>query len=85
LHRVAVAAFGFDFGAAPPLNRFINPKDGLPFRLESGDQQAEQDLANWQNGPSRLIQDSMMVLKMNLLTCAHHAQASCDGAFASGK
>jgi hypothetical protein len=84
-HRVTVDAFGFDFGAAPPLNRVVKPKDELPFRLEPGDQQAEQDLASRQSRPSGSMQDSMMVLKMDLLALAHHAQASCDRAFASGK
>jgi hypothetical protein len=84
-HWVTVDPFGFDFGAAPPLDRVINPKDEFPFRRERGDQQSQQDLASRQSSPSRSIQDSMIVLKMDFLALAHHAQASCDRAFASGK
>ena len=77
--------FGFDFGPAPPLDRVINPKDEFPFWRECGDQQSQQDLASCQSRPSRSIQDSMIVLKMDFLALAHHAQTSCDRAFASGK
>src|SRR5215475_5557391 len=84
-HRVTVDAFGFDFGAAPPLNRVVNSKDEFPFRRERGDQQSQQDLTSRQSRPSRSVQDSMIVLKMDLLALAHYAQASCDRAFASGK
>src|SRR5262245_7987767 len=59
--------------------------DEFPFRRECGDQQAQQDLASRQSRPSRSIQDSMIVLKMDLLALAHHAQAGCDRAFAGGK
>src|SRR5215510_762199 len=84
-HRVTVDPFGFDFGATPPLDRVVNPKDEFPFRRERGDQQAQQDLASRQSRPSRSIQDSMIALKMDLLAHAHHAQARRNRAFASGK
>src|SRR5262245_28728240 len=42
-HWVTVDPFGFNFGAAPPLDRVINPKDEFPFRRERGDQQSQQD------------------------------------------
>lgn len=84
-HRVAVDAFGFDLGAAPPLDRVINPKNEFAIRRECGDQQSQQDLARRQSSPSRPIQDSMIVLKMDLLALAHNAQASRDRAFAGSQ
>src|SRR5215470_11883504 len=63
-HRVAVDTFGFNFGAAPPLDRVINSKDEFPLGCKCGHQQAQQDLASRQSRPSRSIQDSMIVLKM---------------------
>jgi hypothetical protein len=74
-HRVAVDAFGFDLGAAPPLDRVIDPEDEFAMRRECGDQQLQQDLVRRQSRPSRPIQDSMIVLKMDLLALAHNAQA----------
>jgi hypothetical protein len=84
-HWVTVDPFGFNFGAAPPLNRVINSKDEFPLGRKCGHQQAQQDLASRQSRPSRSIQDTMIVLKMDLLALAHNAQTSRDRAFTGGE
>src|SRR6185295_16201716 len=77
---ITVNAAGGDASAPTPLNGFVHAEDQGPGGPKSLDQLLEQPLCGSQRRPLCPIEDSVVVLEMNCVTQAQHAQDGTDGA-----